>query len=183
MSDTIRMFWDIDETLISSTPARMKKYREPTFTFEVEDQGFNTCVRPCAKELIDFSRELFGFENVFILTTATSSYANEVNKLAGWEFNPSNIIAREDMEKYTFRSAMLYASHTDYAAHPLAGPKNIIVDNLRAQDNEQKIFIMGINPFTNYLNVDHYYGENKGEESFIKLVKEFLEDRKKQLSK
>ena len=86
----MKIFWDIDETLIHSRTYIHKKLQHD-IVVDVYDQLFYTCVRPCSKSVVEYSRELFGAENVYILTAAAELYAQRINMLAGWNFVWSSV--------------------------------------------------------------------------------------------
>lgn len=77
------IFWDLDECLIH-TGFGDPEQKHINFTLEGSQINYYTILRPCALELIEFSRKLVGHENVYILTTAIEEYANKINELAGW---------------------------------------------------------------------------------------------------
>lgn len=170
----MKIFWDIDETLISSRN-HVKDTVKHDIVVDVYDEIYYTCVRPCAKDVIDYSRKLFGTEDVYILTAAAELYAQRVNKLAGWGFTENHIIGRETIEKHSIKIPTLYGSETLVTEHKtLAHPDNIIIDNLDPRWNNEKTCLMRINPKTNYLKVEDYVGNNEDDEIFRDIVKHFL---------
>ena len=173
-----KIYFDADETMIHTL------WDEPNqnhVQFSLGD-GFtyHTIIRPCSHALIHFSRELVGKENVHILTTATRDYAEKVNELAGWDFDPKDIFAREDQEAARVWVSTAYGGR--YGAitpHEYANPNNVLIDNLHPRNNESKIQFIGINDTfrNNYLKIEDYYGVNLPEDPFEEDVREFLIER------
>ena len=165
------IYWDIDETLIHSS---IKDPNQNHLEILLADNDrYYTIVRPCAQRIIDFSRNLVGRENVFILTAATTDYVRAINEKAGWGFPNEQIFAREDQEKYSYHGAY---GGTQYVDSSQAHPDNVLIDNLPPRHNEGKIAFLGIWKTwrENYFQVRDYYGVNFTEDSFEEDVKEFL---------
>jgi hypothetical protein len=171
----MKLFWDIDETLIHSRTYIHEKYKH-TIIVDVYDELYYTCVRPCAKYVIDYSREVFGADNVYILTAAAELYAQRINKQAGWGFPDSYIIGRETTERYCIKMPSLYGSQTLVTEHPLANKNNLLIDNLRPEWNTEKTSLMLINPQKNYLTVEEYRGNNLDDDIFRDTVIHFMDD-------
>jgi hypothetical protein len=171
----MKLFWDVDETLIHSRAYIHEKYKH-TFIVDVYDELYYTCVRPCAKQVIEYSREVFGADNVYILTAASELYAQRINKLAQWNFPEDHIIGRETTERYCINIPSLYGSSTLVTDHPLANKNNLLIDNLRPEWNTEKTSLMLINPQKNYLTVGDYYGNNLEDDIFRDKVKHFIDD-------
>jgi len=143
--------------------------------FEIDGDPYFLIVRPCAKRLIEFARELVGLENVFILTTSIREYAQKVNELALFGFRNDQILAREDINAHYYPTA--YGGSATIP-HKLADPNNVLIDNLPPRYNESKISLIGIGP-TQYFQCHDYYGVNFPEDTFEEDVKEFLINRNK----
>jgi len=171
----MKIFWDIDETLIHSRTFKSSTY-EANFKFRLMGQTYHTCVRPCSKGLIEFSRQLVGKDNVFILTAATLKYALRINEKAEWGFTRNQILSRETMEWYSTKVSGMYGdSSTQVSPHPLADKSNVLIDNLPPHYNREKIALIGsINPETNYYEVKDYFGGDSDESIFEADVKNFL---------
>ena len=153
-----RIFFDIDETLIHTSIRPFEegvKYEH--FVLPDDSTNYYTIIRPCAKALIDFSRDLIGADNVYILTTSTKDYANRINELAGWGFETDHIIAREDIASHSFPNAY---SGMATCAHAIAHKDNVLIDNLPSRYNESKTSLIGIGTTveTNYKQIRDYYG-------------------------
>jgi hypothetical protein len=174
-----RIYFDIDESLIFTT---MRDPNQEHIVLALDDALYYTIVRPCAKTLIDFARDLVGADRVHILTTATRDYAREVNRLADWGFENSNIFSREDLSKYSVRFPLAYgASHEERSSHFYAHKNNVIIDNLPPRENQNKIAFIGINDTyqDNYFRINDYYGVEYADSNFEQEVKEFLISRNK----
>jgi len=172
----MKLFWDIDETLIHSRAHIHDKYKH-TFTVDVyDDELYYTCVRPCAKQVIEYSREVFGADNVYILTAAAELYAQRINKKAGWNFTEDHIIGRETIERYSIKIPSLYGSDIFVSEHPLANKNNLLIDNLFPPFNHEKTSLMLINPQKNYLTVEDYIGNNLDDDIFRDKVKHFMDN-------
>lgn len=171
-----KIFWDIDETLIHTIHAANKRQVWTPFTFEHDDQTHNMFVRirPCALELINFSRELVGEDNVHILTTSIFEYAQAISKLGGWGFKDSDIFARGIIEKHTIKMPVMYGYETYTAKHEYANKNNVLIDNLPAQNNMSKVSMMDISLPNGYLHVQDYYGCDEDDEAFKEQAKQFL---------
>lgn len=176
-----RIYWDIDETLIHTS---MRPPNQEHIILDLDDGGlYYTIVRPCSKDLIQFSRDLVGEDRVHILTTATRDYALEVNRLAGWGFKPDDIFAREDQAKHRRGFSTAYSGYyTEVDPHIYAHKDNVLIDNLPRRENQTKINFIGIGKTedTNYFKIRDYYGVNFPDDTFEEDVKNFLTERHKQ---
>ena len=177
-----RIFIDLDETLLHT------QYHDPgqdhlKFTLPDDNHTINyfTMIRPCAKTLIEFARDLVGFNNVHILTAATRGYAEKINDLAGWGFRNEDIFAREDTESHKRYVRLAYGAQLEIDPHIYANPNNVLIDNLTPDHNRVKIEYIGIwkTQSKNYLHVNDYYGVNftNDDKDFEDLVKNFLMER------
>jgi hypothetical protein len=165
-----RVFWDIDETLIH-TETRPFGPGYNDVAFELDDSTYYTKIRPCSNELVNFSRNLVGSNNVYILTTATRDYAHEINRIAGWGFEHNHIFSREDL--YEHRYNIGYGSTVTAQHKTVSSQNNVLIDNLPHRVNFNKMCFIGIN-HTRYLEIDDYYGVEYSDSTFMNDVKEFL---------
>lgn len=176
-----RIYWDIDETLIHT---EMRPPNQDHIVLALNDGGlYYTMIRPCAKRLIELSRELVGTDRVHILTTATRYYAQEVNRLAGWGFKNEDIFPREDLAQHKHKFNTAYGGyHYEVQPHPYGHKDNVLIDNLPRRENQVKIGFIGISETqdTNYLKIDDYYGVEYSDTTFEEDVKQFLTERQKQ---
>lgn len=169
-----KIFWDIDETLIHTSIRPFEKgTKYEHFVLPDDSTDYYTIIRSCSHKLIEYSRNLVGKDNVFILTSSTHDYANEVNRLAGWGFETDRIITREDIDNHRYATA--YGSSTT-VPHKLANTNNVLIDNLPPRYNEAKMILIGIK-VDNYLQIRDYYGVNFSDETFEEDVMEFLTDK------
>ena len=167
------IFFDIDETLIHSSYDKPNYLRNDYLELKfVEGRDLYTLVRPCADKIIQYARDLVGFENVYVLTTSTREYAEQVNTGAGWNFNVKSLFTREDLRDA--KSNTMYET----LPHPtLANPNNVIIDNLPYRYNTNKMAYIGISA-DNYCHVDDYYGADDEdlEQFFYEKVVKFLKE-------
>lgn len=123
------LFLDFDNTLAHTLCADNEKHADDLLyiygehwygvKFKIRHDGwYVTFKRTLTNELLEFSRNLFGNENVFILTTGTLDYIRWCNVKLKLEFDPNtNIYGREDIEHYEVRNPRFLNSF------------NILVDN------------------------------------------------------
>jgi hypothetical protein len=145
------------------------------FTIPDDPTTYYTIIRPCAQGLIDYARELVGKDNVYILTAATTDYANTINEKAGWGFDEEHIIAREEIQRHLIPTA--YGGSAYVEKQGVAHKDNVLIDNLPYKQNMGKVNLIGILQ-DRYLKVDDYYGVNGTEwDTFEEDVKEFLKEK------
>jgi len=163
------VFWDIDECLIHTSVNSDPEQECLTFGLDADLNTYYTIVRPCALEVIEYSRNLVGSDNVYILTTSTRDYASEISRLAGWNFDNDHILTRETLQQYNVPIA--------YGARAtLAHAKNVLIDNLMPHDNLDKMCLIGINN-SRYFHVRDYYGVNNSDAEWKEDVLEFLNSK------
>lgn len=171
------IYFDNDECLSSGSYEPITHQTHLTVT--LQDETIYTILRPIAKEVLKFARDLVGSDNVYMLTSASGDYANAFNEEAGLGFRRDQILAREDME----RNCVLGPYGGKYVvAHPsLAHKDNVLIDNLPPRYNLDKMTFIGINS-SRYLKVRDYYGTTcmKSNQLFFDEVKEFLLSRNSQ---
>jgi hypothetical protein len=165
-----RIFWDIDETLIHT---EMRSFGEGynDVEFKLDGVSYYTKIRPCSSDLVTFSRNLVGADNVYILTTATRAYAHEINRIAGWSFEHNHIFSREDLHEH--RRSTAYGGTATVAHSHVSSQKNVLIDNLPPRDNRNKMSFIGIS-LPRYLKIEDYYGVDFPDCTFVSDVKEFL---------
>lgn len=169
-----RIFWDIDETLIHTSLGKFEEgYNDVEFTLPDDPYTYYTVIRPCSHDLIKFSRNLVGAENVCILTTSTPDYAREINRIAGWEFPHNQIYTRDDLHEHRYSTA--YGGYTTLANKEVSDPNNVLIDNLPIRENANKCSFIGIDS-DRYLRIRDYYGTNYPDCSFEQDVREFLKN-------
>lgn len=164
-----RIFFDNDECLSHSM------YKDPEQECVIisfnDGDFYYTVIRPSATKVLEFSRDLVGVDNVYMLTSAIREHAEQVNEKGGFGFTNDHILAREDMIKSQFFGA--YGAIHCYSNPDVADENNVLIDNLPNHYNTQKMQYIGIN-HTRYLNVADYYGVNNHEKEFFDDVTKFL---------
>lgn len=164
-----RIFWDNDQCLSHSM------YEDPNQENVIisYDCGefYYAIIRPSAIKVLEFSRNLVGNDNVYMLTSAIREHAEKINEKGGFGFTHDYILTREDMDKNQFYGA--YGAIHSYSNPNIADENNVLIDNLPSHYNTQKMQYIGINN-SRYLKVDDYYGVNNREKEFFEDVTEFL---------
>jgi hypothetical protein len=171
-----KIFIDLDETLISGSAAS-RYLTDCDFTIILEYGGvYDIKVRPSALDVIKLARRYVGSENVYLLTIATREYATEVSRLAYFDFPSENIIPREDIHQATYKT--LYVGRNYGTDNKISNSNNVLIDNLPARENEQKMIYIGIKP-DRYLSITPYYGTNFEDDDFYSSVEKFLLQKSK----
>lgn len=106
-----KLFWDLDETMVHSMYANNEEHADQLLElysehwkgvkFKIRHDGwYVSFLRDSTKKLLEFSRELLGEENVYILTAGSQDYVLWVNMYVGLGFDPNtNIFSREDFAR------------------------------------------------------------------------------------
>lgn len=144
------------------------------YSFALEDGVYGLKINPCAWNLLNFSRNLVGDENVFMLTSSSNDYANTIDKLAQFKFGYDKIFSREKIDNVIWNMNFCPDYKGEYV-----NPNNVLIDNLYPRENKEKMRFAGIS-FDRYLKVDDYYGHRI--EDFEEKVIEFLKERYEALS-
>jgi len=167
------VFWDLDETLIHSmTESNDGNY---DFTIHLDNGAWSSVdtyyvkVRRDSKDVIDYSRELVGHKNVFILTAATYDYALSICNKADFGFKEDQIISREHIRQFVKPQESKYRNKN-----------NVLIDNLPVYDNRDKLSVIGIRG-DRYLKIEDYYGVDFSNELFKEDCKEFLDSVHREL--
>lgn len=163
--------FDLDECLIHSMWPSEDCDQEHLVVELENNEVYNVVVHPNAKEVIDYARTLVGPENVYILTTSMSVYANKINEMAGFGFPKSHIRARE---QHATPIRMGYGHH--WPSHEKYSKDNVLIDNLPPYYNEVKMSYLGIKK-DRYLQVRDYYGVNFPNDPFADDVYRFLDQK------
>jgi hypothetical protein len=170
-----RIFQDLDEcilhTMVNNIPKEGEQYVE--FILSESMHTYRALIRPCAKALFEYYNSVVGKENVYILTTATRDYAEELNRLGGFGLDNDHIFTREDIQQY---SVSIGYDGQGVVVTPIADKDNILIDNLPPLYNSDKVNMMGIRTI-NYHQTPEYYGNNSNDQSFFEGVKEFIKRR------
>lgn len=136
----INIFFDLDETLIHTVlGSKLCDTQVQTF---VEPDGYQywTFPRYQASPVVDYARETFGAENVYILTIGTYDYACAVNDAMNLGFEHDHIWARGDLEHSASIGYMCNKSIS------VRDHRNILIDNREYAHNMIKV---------NFLRMSH----------------------------
>jgi len=152
------LHFDVDHTMIHSLYASSEKdadellytYGEYNYGIKYQVRGlwYVSFLRNCTKELLSFSRQLLGNDNVYMLSTGILEYITAVNQKFELEFNPNtNIYGREDIEGYFI--------------HPkFAGKHNILIDDMdwyfHTEGRHNKVLFLDNLPYDNLLQVSNF---------------------------
>lgn len=161
-----KIFWDLDETLLHTFFNEPNDL--PSFGFELDHDWYYTVIRPRAQEILQFSRELVGAENVLALTASTRDYAETVNEKGALGFLPDQIYPREFIQNW-------YYNDPD-AKKLLQNPNNVLIDNLRTRENVRKMDITGISE-ENYFWVTPEFSGDENDPEFVEKVKAWLTEK------
>jgi hypothetical protein len=123
------LFLDLDECMVHSNYANDEKHADQLIDmygehwagvkFQIRNDGwYVSFIRSWTRELLTFSRQLLGNNNVHMLSTGTLNYIRWVNVHLKLGFDPNtNIFGREDLQ-------------CQWAAHPkFRDTFNVLVDN------------------------------------------------------
>lgn len=170
-----RIFQDLDECILHTLVNRPLKQDHVEFTLDEGGSIYRSIIRPCTKKLFAYYNKIVGKENVYILTTATRDYAETLNRLGEFGLDADHILTREDIAKYSHKSAWSMESTT--LEHPLADKDNVLIDNLPWRHNMSKLQFLGID-CDNYYKTPEYYGvsfyDDPKEAYFLKGIKKFI---------
>jgi hypothetical protein len=155
------VFWDLDETLIHTYLIEPSKVKTIGFTLDDDPSTYYAALNPEAHAAVDYTRSVFGAENVHVLTAATFDYAKEINRIFGFGFPEAQIVAREHLYSRNDRG--------------LSNPNSILFDNLYVQENHKKTSLMKIASH-NYCRVVGFWGRENT--NLLETVKTFIEARK-----
>jgi len=173
-----RIFQDLDEcilhTFVNDVPYDGMEYVE--FIVSDDMHTYRSMIRPCAKELFQYYNNVVGKDNVYILTTATREYAEALNRLGEFGLDVDHIFTREDIQEYSVCARSEFAHIDDKKPLAIAGPNNVLIDNLPSYLNKEKMSMMGITK-ENYHQTPEYYGSNLNERYFMEDIKEFIKAR------
>ena len=143
---------DLDETLIHTQIVGNKYFIDENEAFNIQFRLNNdplyylTWIRKEAQKVIDFSREVVGYDNVFLFTRGASDYAAGVNEHAKFGFTNEQILWREK-----------WSELESFSRWEKFDADNILVDNEKYVDNMEKIVFSGV-AATNYLNCRNFFG-------------------------
>lgn len=174
------LFIDLDETMISTIYANSQKEAESivyldqsdmveVVSFELEDGWYITYLRNGVKTFLRKCREIYGHDNVYILTAATKDYACKINELHELGFKKDHIISREDI-KYKPPSDQGFKLPGQY----------VLVDNeeywFHCYGRVQKVSYLHNLPQSRYIKVEDFIGRCVDENDRTQLWNDVLED-------
>lgn len=120
------IFVDLDETLIHTFNSWEEKTGRNIKSFTLSDgDSYETCERPGA---LEFLAQLRQIAPVYMLTAATTEYADTVNELFSFGFDPMHIYAREDVHGNDIQLEPVESVH--------------LIDNLPKRENHTKIHFL-----------------------------------------
>jgi hypothetical protein len=183
---TKKLFMDLDECMVHSLYADNEKHADQLIDMYGEywrgekynvrvssgawdygqsspyDSWHVSFLRPLTKDLLIFARQVFGNDNVYMLSTGILDYIRTVNIILELGFDPNiNIFGREDIKRHTthpkFKDTFnVLVDNEDYEYHSLG--VNCKVNWLNVIPPEQ---LVQINEFTVWKpDDDEYYLEN-----------------------
>ncbi len=167
------IFLDLDQCLIyGAFPTETIPMKEDFIVDLESGEMYFAFVRNGAKEVIEFSRQLVGEENVFILTNSRREYALRMNKEADFGFSPKNIIARENYCKPTMAGyCAVHPTHEKYSK------KNVLIDDYDFEMNPVKNNFIGRIESKNYFKCKAFKGINCKKDNFAEKVIDFLKEK------
>lgn len=159
-----KIWLDLDDTLIKSfyiendifyddlkNSKQTKHHRNECHT------GYLTFLRPIGDEIIKYSKELVGSENVYILTAASRNYALDIVREMVINISFSNIMTRDELDE--FRVDRVKQEGT-----------NILIDDLPYYDNYHKLNYLDIpKNLERYIQIAPYSPFNSNEKEITSL--------------
>lgn len=181
------IFVDLDECLLHAKYAgnanrNVEKFKRiakreqnygPSFLLDC-GEVYSTKLRPGALDLLKRLRDVYGNENVRMLTASVREYAEKNNEAHGLGWRPNQILTRENMNKMNFGiKDEIVPFEPGYVA---------LIDNLYHRDNLSKLQYLHplvVRGFVSYVNVPEYWGHEDDfpfDEEYINQVFERIED-------
>lgn len=163
-----RIYWDLDETLISAYYFGGGEEFPYDVGISVEGDIYHIKINPFAWKVLNFSRNLVGPENVWLLTQGVRDYAHSAIRVCDLKFPTEQVLAREDIKHLAPR--VMFDPEFE---NPYKHKHNVLIDNLPPRYNEDKMAILGIDQ-DRYHRVDDFYGivNEYFEENVISFLKE-----------
>jgi hypothetical protein len=145
---------DFDETLAHSMYCRDSEDAQnlkdlyhffPSVTLNLGDgEQYISFLRSFSRDLIEFCRNLVGFENVYICSVGARDYVTTANLKFGLGFPENQINAREDMVNKKFAGDGI----------------NILIDNYHHNYHwGNKVPFLGLDDPDLLIKVDHFYAD------------------------
>ena len=182
------IFVDMDECLLharfaGSANGNTEKFKRiakreqnygPSFLLD-GGEVYSTRIRPGALDLLKRLREVYGNENVRMLTASVREYAEKNNESHGLGWRPNQILAREKMNKMNFGiKEEIVPFEPGYVA---------LIDNLLPRDNLSKLEYLrplSSSGSISYVDVPEYWGFEDDfpfDEKYIDGIFERIEQR------
>jgi len=182
------IFVDMDECLLHAKYAgnanrNVEKFKRiakreqnygPSFLLDC-GEVYSTKLRPGALDLLKRLRDVYGNENVRMLTASVREYAEKNNEAHGLGWRPNQILAREKMNKMNFGiKDEIVPFEPGYVA---------LIDNLLPRDNLSKLEYLrplSSSGSISYVDVPEYWGFEDDfpfDEKYIDGIFERIEQR------
>lgn len=163
-----KIFWDLDETLahvqVNPRVADIKSDDQTDFTLD-DSFLYRATIRDGASELVNYSRELVGPENVWVCTTSVKSYAEKIIELADLQIPSEQVLYRSIVDSYYHRSRRTQVGDRliPQEKHSVFSLANVLLDNKRvgAHHLAQKMCVLGISPARVFHVKDFYENNSK----------------------
>ncbi len=184
LNKTPALCLDADESLINSqfiSSPSSKTFMEETYgeiwpyihiQFDWDEQ-YISFLRPWARELVEFSKNLVGEENVFILSTGIIDYVKEVNSRHNLGVLDQNIYGREDI-KATEKAH-------DFAHPAFIGKNCILIDNenyeYHTDGRNNKVSFLDNLPKNKFIEVPDFdvrYFNPKDDDGYLDILKDLI---------
>ena len=156
MSKINKIYFGLNGVLISPLEINEDKF---DYGFRAGGKTHRCIINPYSWRLLEFSRNVVGSENVWLLTSCEREYAEVVNRFTLFRFPSSQILAKEDIENYVETCEL---------------KNNILIDNLPFKENNNKIIAVKI-AVDNYLQVEGYRGIYK--DGWKEVVEGFINSK------
>lgn len=136
--------------------------------FNMNGFWYNVFLRDNIRELLAFSRQLLGNDNVYILSTGVYDYVTWINHVLELGFDPNtNIFGRESIQGH-FKYPKFECTH------------NVLIDNedwwFHSQGNFNKVKFLNNLPIDNLITVPPFYVNN-----IDGMDKEYVEELKNEI--
>jgi len=170
-TETINFFCDLDETLVHTLGMKtvagdVEKVDDlcdkPLTITLSKNEHYVTVLRPGANYLLFQLREI---GNVYMLTRAHNDYAIAMNKAFNLGFPEDRIFDKEYVKNWKYKSPKV----------KIATGKGVLIDDLLARDNFEKIAFVKRFGTVKYINIPAFWG-NKEEGLTHQSIKNIIED-------
>jgi hypothetical protein len=169
--ETINIFVDLDETLIhtlgfKTVAGDIEQVEElcdkPVTVSLNKNEHYTIVLRPGANYLLYRLREI---GKVYMLTRAAKDYAQAVNKAFNFGFDEDKIFDRQYVVNWKHKTPKI----------EIPNGKCVLIDDLLARDNFEKIAFIKRFGTAKYINVPAFWGE-RGNEFTSSYIQEIIQD-------